>query len=69
MTADSLQIEKTIKKESGKLFNFIRKNVPTKEDAEDILQDVWYQFVSGLKRLNSWTGFQRGYFVLQRTGS
>ena len=51
MTADSLQIERTIKKESGKLFNFIRKNVPTKEDAEDILQDVLYQFVSGFEEI------------------
>jgi len=51
MTADSLQIEKTINKESGRLFNFIRKNVPTKEDAEDILQDVWYQFVSGFEEI------------------
>lgn len=27
-----------------KLFYFIRKRVNTDEDAEDILQDVWYQF-------------------------
>jgi RNA polymerase sigma factor (sigma-70 family) len=51
MTADSIQIEKTIKKESGKLFNFIRRNVPTKEDAEDILQDVMYQFLNGLEEI------------------
>jgi RNA polymerase sigma factor (sigma-70 family) len=51
MTADSIQIENTIKKESGRLFNFIRKNVPTKEDAEDILQDVFYQFVRGFEEI------------------
>ena len=51
MTADSIQIEKTIKTESGRLFNFIRMNVPTKEDAEDILQDVLYQFVRGFEEI------------------
>lgn len=30
-----------------KLFDFIRRRVATDEDAEDILQDVYYQFVSG----------------------
>jgi len=29
---------------SKKLFQFIRGRVNTDEDAEDILQDVWYQF-------------------------
>ena len=29
-----------------KLFDFIRRRVATDEDAEDILQDVYYQFVS-----------------------
>ena len=29
-----------------RLFNFIRKRVGTDEDAQDILQDVWYRFTS-----------------------
>lgn len=29
---------------SNRLFRFIRGRVSTDEDAEDILQDVWYQF-------------------------
>jgi RNA polymerase sigma factor (sigma-70 family) len=29
---------------SRQLFGFIRSRVKTNEDAEDILQDVWYQF-------------------------
>ena len=29
-----------------RLFQFIRKRVNTDEDAEDILQDVWYRFTS-----------------------
>ncbi len=28
----------------NRLFRFIRSRVPTNADAEDILQDVWYQF-------------------------
>jgi len=33
-----------IKNYSSRLFGFIRSRVSTDEDAEDILQDVWYQF-------------------------
>src|SRR4051812_21744706 len=34
----------TVKSYSKRLFSFIRGRVPTDEDAEDILQDVWYQY-------------------------
>ncbi|HEY9167128.1 MAG TPA: sigma-70 family RNA polymerase sigma factor [Candidatus Kryptonia bacterium] len=52
MTAEiSKQIEATIEKERGKLFNFIRRNVPTKEEAEDILQDVLYQFANSFQSI------------------
>ena len=60
MTENSRQIEATIEKEKGRLFNFIRRNVPTKEDAEDILQDVLYQFANAFEsiefmdRVSSW---------------
>ena len=33
----------SIKEYGKKLFAFIRGRVRTEEDAEDILQDVWYQ--------------------------
>ena len=36
-------IGNTIKEYGKKLFSFIRGRVGTNEDAEDILQDVWYQ--------------------------
>lgn len=39
-------IEKTVEKERRKLFNFIRRRVAFQEDAEDILQDVFYQLVN-----------------------
>lgn len=42
-----------------RLFNFIRGRVKTDEDAEDILQDVWYQFSNALdgepiEQISSW---------------
>lgn len=37
-------IIQTVKDYSQRLFRFIRSRVGTDEDAEDILQDVWYQF-------------------------
>jgi RNA polymerase sigma factor (sigma-70 family) len=45
------QMETTIEREKGKLFNFIRKNVPRLEDAEDIFQEVLYQFVAGFEEI------------------
>jgi RNA polymerase sigma factor (sigma-70 family) len=41
--AEKNNIIQTIKSYSKQLFGFIRSRVPTNEDAEDILQDVWYQ--------------------------
>jgi RNA polymerase sigma factor (sigma-70 family) len=37
-------IIQTVGNYSKRLFHFIRGRVNTDEDAEDILQDVWYQF-------------------------
>jgi len=37
---------KIIDRERARLKNYIRKRVSNNEDAEDILQDVFYQFVS-----------------------
>lgn len=37
-------IVQAVKDYGKKLFGFIRGRVNTDEDAEDILQDVWYQF-------------------------
>ncbi len=47
MSQERLNIlNSTVEKERARLFNFIRKRVPRTEDAEDILQDVLYQFVN-----------------------
>jgi len=52
--------EQTFLKERGRLLSFIRNRVSSVEEAEDILQDVFYQFVAGyesiesLDRVTSW---------------
>ena len=38
-------IQETVKKESPRLLEFIRKRIPDAVDAEDILQDVFFQFI------------------------
>jgi RNA polymerase sigma factor (sigma-70 family) len=40
------EIQQTVHKERKRLFDFIRSRVKADEDAEDILQDVFYEFVS-----------------------
>ncbi len=59
MTEHAKIIEQTFAKEKYKLIGFIRKFVPSKEDAEDILQDVFFQFMSYadieiIEKVNSW---------------
>ena len=39
-------IIQVVKEYGNRLFGFIRGRVNTDEDAEDILQDVWYQFTN-----------------------
>jgi RNA polymerase sigma factor (sigma-70 family) len=50
MTAGQDQrISEAIEREQGRLRNFIRKRVPDKGDAEDILQDVFYELVEAYR--------------------
>ena len=52
--------EQTFRREKDRLLRFIRNRVSTLEEAEDILQDVFFQFVAGyetiesLDRVTSW---------------
>ena len=39
--------EQTFLREKDKLLGFIRNRVSSVEEAEDILQDVFFQFVAG----------------------
>jgi RNA polymerase sigma factor (sigma-70 family) len=43
IAGEKANIVQAIKSYGKQLFGFIRSRVPTNEDAEDILQDVWYQ--------------------------
>jgi RNA polymerase sigma factor (sigma-70 family) len=47
--AGTTKIVKAINQYGRQLFGFIRDRVATDEDAEDILQDVWYQFSNVLE--------------------
>lgn len=52
-------IIQTIRSYGKQLFRFIRSRVDTDEDAEDILQDVWFQLstapeVDAIQQLSSW---------------
>src|SRR5258707_1205658 len=50
-------ITNTIRAYSKRLFGFIRQRVASKEDAEDILQDVFYQFAGNaepVQQVTSW---------------
>ena len=52
-------ITETIAEYGKRLFGFIRSKVKTDEDAEDLLQDVWYQFskLSSLDEIESVSGW------------
>src|SRR6185437_617845 len=58
MAADrSNKITDTIKEYSRRLLGFIKQRVQGNEDAEDILQDVFYQFAGStetIERAGSW---------------
>jgi RNA polymerase sigma factor (sigma-70 family) len=38
------QIQETVHRERTRLLEFIRRRIPRQDDAEDILQDVFYEF-------------------------
>ena len=54
------QIAYTVQKERRRLLDFIRKRVPREEDAEDILQDVFYELIEShrlmepIEKVSAW---------------
>jgi RNA polymerase sigma factor (sigma-70 family) len=59
MTQGHQSIKQTVQNYGKRLFRFIRNRVKNDEDAEDILQDVWYQLSSiidtePIGQLSSW---------------
>lgn len=58
MTAErNKNITNTIKSLSKRLLGFIRQRVASTEDAEDILQDVFYQFAGNTEPIEQVTGW------------
>jgi RNA polymerase sigma factor (sigma-70 family) len=51
MSEQDRRIAETIERERGRLRNFIRKRVPDRRDAEDVLQDVFYELVEAYRLL------------------
>jgi len=52
-------VAQSVKKYGGQLLNFVKGKVKSLEDAEDILQDVWYQFsnlgnIDELESISGW---------------
>src|ERR1700760_3522517 len=45
------RISEAVSRDSGKLRNFIRRRVPDPRDAEDILQEVFYELVEANRLL------------------
>jgi RNA polymerase sigma factor (sigma-70 family) len=48
---DDQRISEVVKREQSRLRNFIRRRVPDPRDAEDILQDVFYELVEANRLL------------------
>ncbi len=58
MTASqNLNITQTINAYSKRLMGFIRKRVKSEADAEDILQDVFYQFIGNTQPIDQVTSW------------
>lgn len=56
---NSKSVTATIRQFGNKLFDFVRGKVKTNEDAEDILQEIWYQLssltdFSELENVSAW---------------
>lgn len=45
----NLEISSTVERERGRLRNFIRRWIPNDADAEDVLQEVFYELVSAVR--------------------
>ncbi len=46
------EITETVRKERPRLLSFIRKRIADQEEAEDILQDVFFQFTEAYRTIN-----------------
>lgn len=51
MAQEDQRISETVAREYGRLRNFVRKRVSDRRDAEDILQDVFYELVEAYRMM------------------
>ena len=49
MAEQDKHITETVSRERGRLRNFIRRRVPDADEAEDILQDVFFEYVENYR--------------------
>ncbi len=60
LTQQNDSIEEVILRERGRLLNFIKSRIPAEEDAEDVLQDVFFQLTQSFRlkrpveKMSSW---------------
>jgi RNA polymerase sigma factor (sigma-70 family) len=47
------EITQTVRQEQSRLLNFIQQRIPDRAEAEDILQDVFYQFTEAYRTIQS----------------
>ena len=59
-------LEETMKREGPRLLQFIRKRVATLEDAEDLLQDVYYQMMTGIGDIGGVANLSSWLFTVTR---
>ena len=67
MAQQDKRISEAINRDHTKLRNFIRSRVPDQGDAEDILQDVFYELVEAYQMMKPVDGQFTATFV-QRNG-
>src|SRR5277367_6145554 len=51
-TDQNRRISEVIERERRRLFHFIRKRVEDEQDAEDILQDVFFELIEAYRLMN-----------------
>ena len=60
VSGQNLEIDRAVRRESGRLLNFIRTRVCNEDDAQDILQDVFgelieaYRGLETIERVTAW---------------
>jgi RNA polymerase sigma factor (sigma-70 family) len=47
--AQDQRIRETVRTERSRLLAFIRRRIPEPDEAEDVLQDIWYEFIEATR--------------------